>query len=104
MASELVEAWRTGDLELLFHIAYEGVEETPDLQAFYDVLIDGRNQNWVPRLIDLLEDPKRADTTVLMAVGALHLVGPHGVPHLLEEAGYRVDLVKDANIESLDKP
>lgn len=102
--SELAEAWRTNDLDWLLHNAYEGVEETPDLQSVYEVLIDGRNRNWVPRLMDLLEDPKRADTTVLMAVGALHLVGPHGVPNLLEEAGYRVDIETHTKVEKSNHP
>ena len=62
----------------------------PDLGAFYEVLLDGRNRTWLGPLVDWLEDPRLADTTILVAVGALHLVGPQGVPELLRADGYRV--------------
>jgi uncharacterized protein YbaP (TraB family) len=94
--AEMVVAWQTNDQTSLFRFAYEGIDEVPGLRAFYDVLIDGRNRSWVPRLIELLEDPERAGTTVLVAVGALHLMGPEGVPSLLEDAGYRVESPPEA--------
>jgi uncharacterized protein YbaP (TraB family) len=101
---EMVEAWRTHDEASLHRIAYDGIDEFPDLRAFYDVLVDGRNRSWVPRLIELLEDPKRSGTTVIAAVGALHLVGPAGVPSLLKEAGYRVSAPSEGHREKPGRP
>lgn len=101
---EMVQAWRIHDEKALLRIAYDGIDETPELRDFYDVLIDGRNRSWMPRLVELLEDPKRSGTTVVVAVGALHLVGPAGVPSLLREAGYRVDTPSEENRGDSGKP
>ena len=89
--TELIESWRTNDHDALYRLTREGVAEKPILKDVYAVLIDQRNRNWLPRLIELLEDPARAETTVLVAVGAGHLVGPRGVPSLLRERGYVVE-------------
>jgi len=91
--NELVEAWRINDQAALVRISREGVGALPGLHAFYDVLLDGRNRNWITPLRLLLEEPDRAGSTVVVAVGALHLTGPKGVPSLLREAGYRVRVV-----------
>ena len=101
---EMIEAWRTDDDTSLLRIAYDGIDEFPDLRAFYDVLVDGRNRSWVPRLIEILEDPKRSGTTVVAAVGALHLVGPAGVPSLLRDAGYRVAAPAEGEKEESKSP
>ena len=87
---EMIQYWRENDQNGLMKLARQGAEETPGLHAFYDVLLDERNRNWVTRLVELLEDPSRADTSVLVAVGSLHLVGPNSVPDLLGKAGYTV--------------
>jgi uncharacterized protein len=86
----LIAAWRINDQASLLRLARDGTEDLPELDALYEVILDGRNRNWIPRLIELLEDPRRADTTVLVGVGAQHLIGPTGVPNLLREAGYSV--------------
>lgn len=87
---DLVRAWRQNDDVALSRLAREGVEEMPILESFYALLVDGRNLNWLPTLVSLLESPSRADSNALVAVGALHLVGPASLPSLLEEAGYEV--------------
>jgi hypothetical protein len=95
----LIRAWRENDSAELLRFAREGADEFPELHAFYDVILDGRNRDWLAPLVELLEDPARQGTSVLVAVGALHLVGPSGLPNLLEEAGYAVrvpDLAGDA--------
>ena len=88
---ELVQAWRHNDEKALARLAREGTDTLPQLEAFFEVLIDDRNRSWLPTLVELLESPERAGTTVFVAVGALHLVGPGSVPELLREAGYRVE-------------
>jgi len=86
---ELVGAWRANDQDTLVRLAREGVETLPELDAFFDILLDVRNRNWLPTLTRLLESPDRAGTTILVAVGSLHLVGPGSLPDLLRREGYR---------------
>lgn len=58
-------------------------EETPE---FYKSLIEVRNNNWMPKVEQLLATPE----VELILVGGLHLVGDIGVIHQLEEKGYKV--------------
>ncbi|MFK7895113.1 MAG: TraB/GumN family protein [Myxococcota bacterium] len=87
----LIQAWRVSDVAALEAVAREGIEELPQLEPFYQRLLDDRNRNWRGQLRPLLEDPKRKGQTILVAVGALHLVGPNSVGSLLAESGYRLD-------------
>jgi uncharacterized protein YbaP (TraB family) len=89
----LIAAWSSGDEETLLELSREGVEALPGLEDFYAILFDGRNQSWLSTLERLLEDPARRGERVFVAVGALHLVGPSGLPRLLREAGYRVESI-----------
>ena len=86
----LVQAWRHGDRRALGEIARQGVDELPELEGLYDVILDGRNRRWVERLGQLLDDPDRSGEEILVAVGALHVVGEAGLPALFDRAGYRV--------------
>ena len=54
------------------------------------MLLDDRNLRWIEQLDALAQDPARRDQTVVVAVGALHVVGEFGVPALLQKAGYAV--------------
>lgn len=90
---DLVRAWRTADLDMLACLAREGVDALPELEAFYEILLDGRNRRWLGQLEELLEAPGRAGDSVLIAVGALHLVGEAGLPELLRQEGYGVQKV-----------
>ena len=89
----LVLAWRTGDLVGLEASAREGTDALPELEAFYEILLDQRNRRWLPTLQTFLDDPRHAGETVFVGVGALHLVGPNGLVSLLRRAGYQVELV-----------
>jgi uncharacterized protein YbaP (TraB family) len=51
----------------------------------YTRLLDGRN----PGLADAIER-LHADGSVFAAVGALHIVGPQGLPALLKARGFAV--------------
>ena len=48
-----------------------------------DILLTGRNKNWIPVMADLMKTKK-----VFFAVGAAHLAGETGVIHLLRKEGY----------------
>lgn len=90
---QLIQAWRTTDEAVLEQIAREGIEELPELELFYDRLLNQRNRNWHTQLEPLLEDAQRADQTILVGVGALHLVGPESVLSLLSKSGYSVSRI-----------
>ncbi len=77
---ELIEAWRVGDVEYLEKTVLTDMQEFPEL---YDVIVAERNARWVQQINDLLDD----DDDYLIIVGALHLVGPDGVPALLRAQG-----------------
>ena len=64
-------------------------EEGSDIAGFEDKLLNQRNKNWIPLII---EGAKTAPT--FFAVGAGHLGGPVGVIHLLRKAGLKVTPVK----------
>jgi uncharacterized protein YbaP (TraB family) len=51
--------------------------------------LDKRNSNWIPKIIDIIEEKK-----AFIAVGAGHLGGPNGVIRLLEKKGYIITPVE----------
>jgi uncharacterized protein len=55
---------------------------SPDLEP---MLVDERNRNWLPKLLELLDDERN----YLVVVGALHIVGREGLLELLRQRGYR---------------
>ena len=80
----LVRQWRAGDVAALAQrlaTDFRGYEELRD-----SIVID-RNRAWLPSIEAHLATPG----TSLVVVGALHLVGPEGLPALLEARGYRVE-------------
>jgi len=89
----LIRAWQIGDEQQLACLARDGVDVLPELEAFYEVLIDDRNRAWQAQLERLLASPRRRGDRVFVAVGAMHLVGKAGLPELLREAGYRVERI-----------
>jgi uncharacterized protein YbaP (TraB family) len=63
--------------------------ETVDQRALQQRLIDQRNAP-LARRIDAIH---AAGHRVFVAVGALHMIGPNGLPALLAQAGYAVERV-----------
>jgi hypothetical protein len=80
----MLEAWRDGDESGLEDSLDQDFEGFPQLA---EMLIFERNRNWERQVSEMLE----ADDDVLLVVGAMHLVGPRGLPALLEKRGYRVE-------------
>ena len=85
--SQMVAAWRNGELEDLSAELLDDFDEFPGL---YDTLVTKRNNAWVPALERMLADGRRH----LVVVGALHLVGNDSVIELLDERGHDVERVK----------
>lgn len=80
---DLAGIWSKGDLEKLEEITGEGMLADPELR---EVLLVNRNRTWAAQIENLLTAAPRP----LIAVGAGHLLGPDGVPALLEARGYTV--------------
>ncbi len=82
----LEKAWIAGDLARLGpRLAGAMKHDNPEL---YDALIRRRNQAWA----SALDREIRTTAGVEMVnVGALHMVGPEGLPALLQARGYRVE-------------
>ncbi len=94
LAGQLVSAWQRGDEARLARLAREGIDALPELDRFYDIVLGDRNRRWVQQLRPLLDGRAHAGEEVLVAVGALHLVGEDNLVELLRGAGYRVKRVK----------
>lgn len=83
----LTAAWARGDVAALVREINEDVDAVP---AARKALLTDRNARWALWAEQRLARPG----TVLMAVGAGHLVGPDGVPAMLEAKGYKVQRVQ----------
>jgi uncharacterized protein YbaP (TraB family) len=86
----LAEAWERGDLDTL-----DRYEEWCDCAATDEDreqlqrLNDARN----PGLADRIDALHREGKRLFVAVGALHMTGPQGLPKLLTQRGYTVERV-----------
>lgn len=84
MMSEMKSAWAKGDLKHLYTIGIETMQK--DFPNMYKHLLVERNNNWMPQLITMLANQE----VEFVLVGALHLVGEHGLLEQLEQKGYTV--------------
>jgi uncharacterized protein YbaP (TraB family) len=78
------DIWRRGDDDAMLAVTKKDFAKYPDL---YKQIIVQRNRNWIPQIEKMLAGDK---TDTLVIVGALHLLGPDGVVHLLQKDGYDV--------------
>ena len=83
MMDEMVEAWYFGDIDFLEDSM---LSEMEDYKELHQTIVVQRNRAWTARIQELLGD----EDDYLIVVGALHLIGDEGVPHLLSERGYNV--------------
>ena len=83
----LTAAWGRGDVAALEQIINDDVDAVP---AARKAIITDRNRRWSAWAQKRLEQPG----TVLMAVGAGHLVGTDGVPAMLAADGLKVTRVQ----------
>lgn len=84
--SEMVAAWRDGELESL---SAELLDEFAEFPGLYETIVTKRNTAWVPAIERMIADGRRH----LVVVGALHLVGPDNVIEQLRERGHEVERV-----------
>ncbi len=83
MMDALITAWRHGDIDFFEDNVLDEMLDYPEL---YRAIVADRNRRWVKHIDRLLEQ----EDDYLVVVGALHLVGPDGVPQLLEARGEQV--------------
>jgi len=83
LASDMLDAWKTGNAEKLDSILKMGHAEEP---AVYDRFFIQRNRRW----ISIIQRLMKQDDDVLIIVGAGHLAGPDSVTELLKKKGYEV--------------
>lgn len=84
----LEDAWLAGDQDDLAPDLKADMRNNPGL---YDALLRRRNLAWAETLTRELQTPGGVD---LVNVGALHMVGPDGLPALLAARGFRVERVQ----------
>lgn len=86
----LIRAWQGGDEQRLQQLVFQGLDEVPELDAFYERVFFERNRGMTARLLELARDGK----TRFVVLGAGHMVGEEGIPALLGRQGFRVQLVE----------
>lgn len=80
----MIVAWQRGDTATFEKTVRSSFAGYP---AAYESLIAERNRNWIPQLQTCLSRPRPC----FVVVGAAHMVGPDGLPVLLQQKGYRVE-------------
>jgi uncharacterized protein len=80
----LYDAWRSQDVTALAAILPKTLFGRSAIVASH--ALDRRNEMWLPKIMEA----RRANTKALVAVGALHLVGPSGLLSRLEAVGEKL--------------
>lgn len=79
----LIAGWKQRRADLIRDCVKERLAQMPTMFAN---LIEGRNRNWLPRLLVFAND----GVPTLVVVGVLHMVGPSGLPEMLRNSGLEV--------------
>jgi uncharacterized protein YbaP (TraB family) len=80
---ELVAAWKAGNTTTMERLMLGAMLDSPEL---YQRLLVERNVNWISHVEKCLQE----NSGCFVVVGAAHLVGPQGLPTLLQKKGYTV--------------
>lgn len=95
LMDELIAAWKTGDIAFLEANMLAELAEYPEL---YRSIVADRNDRWLTTIEGLLDD----DDDYLVIVGALHLVGPDGLPEQLARQGHDVIQLESVTVLPVD--
>jgi uncharacterized protein YbaP (TraB family) len=88
----MIVLYTRGDLSMLwplFRAVLPAVDDEIGYAAFEETMIIARNETMAESARQVL-----AEGGAFIAVGALHLPGPHGLVELVREAGYTVTVVR----------
>jgi len=83
----MVNAWQSGDANLLLEVARAYNENVPGAKDIEEKFIWSRHEAMANRIEEWL---MRGTERVFVAVGALHLAGPRGLVEMLAKRGYQV--------------
>lgn len=84
MFAKLHETWLAGDMQGMAEVGITPFKA--DYPAIYQDLLVTRNNNWLPKIVAMLND----QPTEFILVGALHLAGSDGVLAKLKAKGYKI--------------
>jgi uncharacterized protein YbaP (TraB family) len=85
MFAKLHSTWLAGDMQGMADVGITPFKaDYPDI---YQDLLVTRNNNWVPKIISMLND----QPIEFILVGALHLAGPDSVLAKLKAKGYKIE-------------
>jgi len=85
MWSDLLDAWRTGDLEQLEKIAIKDMQR--DFPSMYQTILVKRNNAWFKEVETMI----LSEDKEFILVGALHMAGDKGLIRRLKQAGYTIE-------------
>jgi uncharacterized protein YbaP (TraB family) len=85
MFAKLHSTWLAGDMQGMADVGITPFKA--DYPTIYQDLMVTRNNNWLPKIVDMLNDPP----TEFILVGALHLSGPDSVLAKLKAKGYKIE-------------
>jgi uncharacterized protein YbaP (TraB family) len=85
MFGKLHSTWLIGDMQGMADVGITPFKA--DYPAIYEDLLVTRNNNWLPKIVKMLND----QPTELILVGALHLAGPDSVLTKLQAKGYKIE-------------
>jgi len=84
----VTKAIDSGDYDSVILILRKLAANEKDFATFRRLMIDDRNEAWIPRLIGYLDEGD-----AFVNVGAAHIAGKKGLVSLLVAGGYRVETV-----------
>jgi uncharacterized protein YbaP (TraB family) len=94
MLKRLAGDWERGDVDdMAAYASWCGCLDTPEQRSDFDKLIAARN----PLMADRIVQWHGEGTSLFVAVGTLHMVGPIGLPTLLRTRGFQVERVSFAD-------
>jgi uncharacterized protein YbaP (TraB family) len=85
MFAKLHSTWLAGDMQGMADVGITPFKV--DYPAIYQDLLVTRNNNWLPKIENMLNDPP----IEFILVGALHLSGPDSVLAKLRAKGYKIE-------------
>lgn len=85
MFAKLHATWLAGDMQGMADVGITPFKA--DYPIIYQDLLVTRNNNWLPKIVNMLND----QPTEFILVGALHLSGPDSVLAKLKAKGYKIE-------------
>lgn len=85
MFAQLHSTWLTGDMQGMADVGITPFKD--DYPVIYQNLLVTRNNNWLPQIVDMLND----SPIEFVLVGALHLSGPDSILTMLKSKGFKIE-------------